>query len=98
MLKIHKQVLVKKDLKSIWLYSLKKWGEKQADKYFGELEAGIELISENPEIGFACDYIRDGYRQYQVNRHFVFYRVTKTKIHIVRVLYDGMDFKNHLKK
>jgi len=94
---IHKQRLAKEDLKNIWIYSQKNWGEIQADKYFDELEAGIALIAENPEIGFACDYIREGYRQYQINRHYIFYRVTSTKIHIVRVLYDGMNFKTYLK-
>lgn len=63
---IYKQVLAKKDLKNIWLYSQKNWGEIQADKYFNELETGIALIAENPEIGFACDYIREGYRQYHI--------------------------------
>jgi len=93
---IHKQLLAQKDLKNIWFYSLKKWGENQADKYFDELEEGINLIATNPEIGFTCDYIRKGYRQFQINHHFVFYRITKVKIHIIRVLYDGMDFKTHL--
>jgi toxin ParE1/3/4 len=93
--KIHTQALAKQDLKNIWLYSFKNWGEKQADSYFDELHAAIALIAENPEIGFACNYIREGYRQYHINRHFVFYRITATKIHIVRVLHDSMNFKAH---
>jgi toxin ParE1/3/4 len=96
MRKIHIQVLAKQDLKNIWIYSFNNWGEKQADAYFEQLNAAIILISKNSEIGFACDYIREGYRQYYINRHFVFYRVTSTKIHIVRVLHDSMNFKPYL--
>lgn len=98
MRKIHIQALAKQDLKNIWIYSFNNWGEKQADAYFDQLNAAIALIAKNSEIGFACDYIRDGYRQYHINRHFVFYRVTTAKIHIVRVLHDSMSFKAYLQQ
>lgn len=98
MRKIHKQALANKDLHAIWLYSFKNWGEKQADKYFDELQVAFNLIAENPEIGVSCDYIREGYLQYHINRHVVFYRMTSDKIHIVRVLHDSMNFKTHLQK
>ena len=96
MRKIHLQVLAKKDLKHIWLYSFNNWGEEQADCYFDELNTAFALIAENPELGTACDYIREGYRQFHINRHSVFYRVTATKIHIVRVLHDSMNYTAHL--
>ncbi len=96
MRKIHTQALAKQDLQAIWLYSFKNWGEKQADKYFDELNEAFCLIAENPEIGFTCDYIREGYRQFHINCHFIFYRITPTKIHVVRVLHDSMNFKTHL--
>jgi toxin ParE1/3/4 len=50
MRKIHVQALAKQDLKEIWLYSYNQWGEQQADKYFDELDYGIALIADNPEI------------------------------------------------
>lgn len=92
---IHTQNLAKKDLQAIWLYSFKNWGEKQADKYFDELDKAILLIAQNPEIGTPCDYIKAGYRQYYINCHVVFYRYTATKIHIIRILHDSMNFKLH---
>jgi toxin ParE1/3/4 len=96
MRKIHIQALAKQDLKNIWLYSFKNWGEAQADCYFDELNAGFRLLVENPELGLACDYIYDGYRQFHINRHLVFYRVTASKIHIVRVLHESMNYRAHL--
>ena len=59
MRKIHTQALAKKDLKNIWLYSFNNWGEVQANTYFDELNAAFALIAENPEMGFACDSIRE---------------------------------------
>jgi len=96
MLKIHHQIKAKSDLKRIWKYSYKKFGEQQADKYYDELTYGMEAIEENPHIGVACDYIRSGYRQYKINEHYIFYRLSKNKIHIIRVLHESMKSLKHL--
>lgn len=92
---LHQQAKARQDLKSIWLYTFKKYEEKQADKYYDELITGMATLQENPHIGVACDYIASGYRQYQINQHLVFYRVGVKKIHIVRVLHERMEFKKH---
>lgn len=97
MLTVHIQVLAERDIKNIWLYSFKNWGEAQADKYYDELSKAMNLIAENPHIGIACDYIRKGYRQLHVNRHMIFYRLTAKKIRIVRVLGENMNFPQHFK-
>jgi len=93
---IHQQIKARKDLEEIWLYSFKEHGEQQADKYYDELIAGMETIQENPHIGVACSYIRSGYRQYQINQHIVFYRLSTDIVHIIRVLHESMDVKNYL--
>ena len=93
---IHKQVNARSDLKKIWRYSHKKYGETQADKYYDELIIGMETIKDNPEIGFSCDYIRTGYRQYKVNQHYIFYRLSKNTIRIVRVLHESMKATKHI--
>jgi toxin ParE1/3/4 len=96
MRKIHIQARAKQDLKNIWLYSFKNWGHHQADKYYDELREGMTVIVNNPKIGIARDDIRQGYRQYHINRHMVFYRLTPTRIHVVRVLGDNMDVESHV--
>jgi len=96
MRKLHQQVKAREDIKKIWSYSFKEHGEVQADKYYDELIIGMIAIQSNPNIGVACDYIRLGYRQYQVNKHFIFYRLSDKKIYIVRVLHERMIAKGHL--
>ncbi len=73
---IYKQVLAELDIKNIWLYSFDNWGEAQADKYYDDLSKAMGLIAENSNIGIACDYIREGYRQLHVNHHIIFPDVT----------------------
>ena len=92
---LHQQVKARTDLKKIWQYTYQNHGEKQADKYYDELITGMKIIQENPHIGVSCDYIRTGYRQYKINEHFVFYRITRQRIHIVRVLHEMLEAEKH---
>ncbi len=97
-LHIHHQSLAKQDLTDIWLYSSEHWGEQQADRYFDELVSAMTLLSENPKAGLSCDYVRKGYRQFPINRHIIFYKVSSSKIHIIRVLGEDMDLKQQFGK
>ena len=96
MYKVHIRKRAQQDLKNIWRYSFEHWGQRQADTYYDELKKGMEMILENPKIGIACDDIRQVYRQYHINHHLVFFRLTSTNIHVVRVLGENMDMKRHI--
>lgn len=96
MYEIYQQVKARSDIKNIWLYSYENFGVTQADKYLDELETGMDALRANPQIGVSCDYIRAGYRQFKVNDHYIFYRVSKQTIRIVRVLHEIMQTTNHL--
>jgi len=94
--KVHIRKLAQQDIKNIWRYSFEHWGQRQADTYYDELKKGMEMILENPKIGIACDDIRQGYRQYHIKHHLVFYRLPPTYIHVVRVLGEKMDINRHI--
>ncbi|MGB0288212.1 type II toxin-antitoxin system RelE/ParE family toxin [Aequoribacter sp.] len=72
MRQIRVQSKAQRDLKDIWLYTHENFGLEQADKYFDELEIGMNTIQENPKVGRRCDGIREGYRHYKINHHFIF--------------------------
>lgn len=90
MLKIEKQEDAEEDLEGIWLYSFENHGEKQADQYYDELIKGMDLIVIYPEIGVACNDIREGYRCFRIKQHDVYYKITPTHIVIIRVLHESM--------
>ena len=96
MRKIHLHALAENDLIGIWQYSVEEWDVAQADKYLDELDSGIRMLADNPELGAKRDYVREGYRVLSINRHAIYYAVTQTTIHIVRVLHGQMDPDGHL--
>ncbi len=86
----------KTDLNNIYKYTYKKWGEKQADKYYDLLSEGIDNLKTHPEIGKEAGDIRAGYRKLQIKHHVVFYKMRDQYIQIIRVLHEDRDFKRHL--
>lgn len=93
MLKIHKYTNAEDDLIDIWLYSLNKWGITQADQYIDNLGESITTVAANPDIGTACDYVREGYRKLHVKEHYIFYKYSLDTLFVIRVLGDSMDYK-----
>ena len=91
-------VRAERDVKKIYLDTAKQWGMAQADKYNAGLEDSLNLLTDNPELGRECDYIKKGYRRHEYERHIIFYRKRKSDILIVRILYDAMDIKKRLSK
>ena len=80
--KIHKHALAESDLIGIWAYSFNQWDEVQADKYLDELDRGVRLLADNPELGSKRDRVREGYRELFINHHAIYYTVTPTTIHV----------------
>ena len=96
MRKVRKHALAESDLIDIWQYGFAEWGAHQADKYLDELDKNIALLAEHPEMGSKRDYVREGYRVLFINRHAVYYTVTPSAVHIIRVLHSRMDPERHL--
>ena len=87
----------KSDLKSIAAYTQRKWGKDQRRIYVKQLDDTFHLLSENPELGNNCDYIKQGYRKFPVSSHILFYRnISQLEIEFVRVLHKRMDAKKQL--
>lgn len=88
------------DLSSIWRYTVRKWSEKQADRYYQNLIT-------------ACNHLMDSSllssRRYQEiapdlfgvksGHHIIFYKtISENDIFIIRILHEKMDIKGHLQR
>lgn len=85
----------RRDLAAIWEYTLKSWGEEQADQYIRELNARLDRLAVHPNLGRKCDFIRPGYRVYPSGQHLIFYRPSPDEIDVVRILHKRMDATRH---
>jgi len=93
---MHKLLLspqAKNDLENIYEYTLKTWSTSQAEKYQDELYESMLRISENVLIGSMYYYKKGDYRNLNINRHLIFYRIENKNCIIIRILHERMDLK-----
>ncbi|SFG92632.1 type II toxin-antitoxin system RelE/ParE family toxin [Neptunomonas qingdaonensis] len=82
----------KADLKSIATCTQRKWGKSQRGIYLKQFDEAFHLISDTPEVGIKCDFIKLGYRKFPNISHLIFYRILdNSKIEVIRILHKRMD-------
>lgn len=88
------------DLENIWLYTLEKWSQEQADKYHRQLMEVIERVVQNPYLGKEVGYISPGYYRINAGSHLIFYRIDElgNNVMIIRILHEQMDFEARLRE
>ena len=84
-----------RDLSSIWDHTEERWDIRQAEIYLREIRAAIERIASDPVRGRACDEIREGYRQYSIGSHRIFYVESARGVDVIRILHQRMDPTRH---
>ena len=85
----------KEDIRRIYCYGVKNYGEKQADIYFDALFERFEQIAKTPYLYQSVDYIREGYRRSVCGVDSIFYRVVDDTVEIISIL-SRQDFSNLL--
>ncbi len=89
----------KADLKSIAIYTQRKWGKEQRKIYVRQFDDAFHMLAKNSAAGNESNFIKQGYRKFPVSSHLVFYRsIGQSRIEIVRILHKRMDAKIQLRK
>ena len=82
------------DLAGIWEYTIEKWSEQQADKYYNLLLDKFQDIANKPELGRNYEGITNDLFGLKTSRHIIFYRKRINQpIEITRILHEQMDLK-----
>ena len=84
------------DIEEIWHYTLRHWGEAQAERYTRNIGDTCEALGNGTLSGRSAEDIRAGYRKAAVGSHVVFYRVRTDVVEIVRILHRSMDVGRHI--
>lgn len=78
--------VAKEDLIRIHHYGTKKFGVKQADKYFDTFFDHFDLIAERPFSFEAVDYIKPGYRRCVCGVDSIFFRMNDEVVEIMTII------------
>jgi toxin ParE1/3/4 len=85
------------DLVEIGRYTERKWSVNQRNVCLKQIDDCFAELSDNPNLGVTCDYIKKGYRKFPQGSHIIFYRLNSDNIlEIIRVLHKSMDVESHL--
>ena len=80
------------DLNEIWIYTVNKWSEKQADAYYSDLIEAIKEVAKYPTyLDRNYDEIFVGLHCRKCNKHLIFYHLVDNEVEVVRILHQKMD-------
>ena len=84
------------DIEEIWDYTVRHWGEAQAERYTRNIRDACEALGDGTLSGRSAEDIRAGYRKTAVGSHVMFYRVRADVVEIIRILHRSMDVDRHI--
>ena len=85
------------DLIGIGRYTERKWNIEQRNVYLKQIDDCFTKLSDNPNLGVKCDYVKKGYRKFPQGSHIIFYQLSSDDtVEIIRVLHKSMDVDSHL--
>jgi toxin ParE1/3/4 len=87
----------KSDLKEIYQYGLRQWGQAQSNSYLEKLKECFWSLRKQPLIGVERTDILSRVRSLPVESHTLFYRGTEDRIEVIRVLHGRQDPHRHFK-
>jgi len=93
---IVKTALAEEDIKDIYKYSYKNFGEAQAEKYYDGLEERFIAILNKDAHSQDYSHIESGLRRVNYEKHAIYYETYEDEIIILRVLHQKMDALRHL--
>ncbi|MDZ7790983.1 MAG: type II toxin-antitoxin system RelE/ParE family toxin [Xanthomonadales bacterium] len=87
----------KSDLREIYRYGLRQWGQAQAETYLANVKNQFWLLTQQPLMGAERPEVLTDARSLSIESHTVFYRVTANRVEIIRVLHGRQDPQKQLK-
>jgi len=87
----------KNDLREIYQYGLRQWGQAQSESYLTIIKNQFWLLTQQPLMGAERPELLPDTRSLPIESHTLFYRVTAKRVEIIRILHGRQDPQRHLK-
>jgi toxin ParE1/3/4 len=88
--------IARTDLKSVRRYSQRTWGLERTVQYMTTLRDTMKGLVAGTAVSRKRDDLRPGLHMATSGRHCVFFEADQSRILVVRVLHDRMDYRRHL--
>jgi len=88
--------IARADVKSIRRYSQRAWGPERTVQYMARLRDTMKGLVAGTVVSRSRDDLRPGLHMAASGRHIVFFEADHSRILVVRVLHDRMDYRRHL--
>ena len=88
--------IARADLASIRRFSTRSWGRDQTSRYIDARRDTMKGIVRGTVVTRARDDLRPGILMAASGRHSIFFEADGSRILVVRVLHDRMDYRRHL--
>lgn len=85
------------DLKDIYRYTRRTWGNAQAARYARQMQQRFRLLADQPHTGTTREDLQPpGLHSFVHGSHVIFYQPQPYGVLIVRVLHGSQDVRRHL--
>ena len=88
--------IARADLKSIRRYSLRTWGQDRTSQYMTAIRDTLKELVRGTVPTRNRDDFRPGLQMVTSGRHCIFFEADQSRVLVVRVLHDRMDYRRHL--
>jgi len=86
----------RQDLKSIFSYSIRKWGAEKARYYSDQLRTHADKIAQGTAFSKAVPHKHRNLRQTTSGRHLIIFEQNDEQVLLVRILHEAMDIPRHI--
>ena len=84
--------LARVDLADIWAFTVERWSEAQADRYFEGLNEVLALLCAHPEIARLNEALTPPARHYFYRAHLVIFTADEGAVEVIRVVQMRSDW------
>jgi toxin ParE1/3/4 len=88
--------IARADLESIRRYSVRTWGPDRTSQYMGAIRDTLKGLVRGTAVIRNRDDLRPGLQMASSGRHCIFLEANQSRVLVVRVLHDRMDYRRHL--
>lgn len=84
------------DFIDILVYTVQEWGEDKQKEYDASLCHALDVVKDNPFLGYRHTLLPEDHRCLNVRKHVLVYQITNSHIFVLRILHQRMNLPDHV--